>query len=257
MTTPRSALITGGASGLGEATARLLRDRDYGVVIVDRNAARGSALAKEIDAVFVEADVTDENDVRQAVDAAVALGPLRAVVNCAGVPSATRTVGRGGGYESAHPLDAFRRVVDINLTGTFNVCRLAASAMSGNEPDEDGCRGAIVNTASVAAFDGQVGQAAYSASKGGIVSLTLVLARDLSSVGVRVNTIAPGLIDTPIYDLMPDPSEFKKHLAKDVVFPQRLGQAGEFASLAAELLTNGYINGEVVRIDGAVRLPRK
>lgn len=254
---PASALVTGGASGLGEATARMLADRGYQVVVLDRDLDRGKALASETGITFLPADVTSEEQVISAVDAAVALAPLRVAVNCAGVPSLQRTVGREGTYGSAHSLAGFQRVVDINLVGTFNVCRIAATAMGRNEPDEDGQRGAIVNTSSVAAFEGQVGQVAYAASKGGVVAMTLVLARDLASVGVRVNTIAPGLVETPIYGDGPGAEQFKAHLARDVVFPHRLGTAPEFARLAWELLDNPYLNGEVVRLDGAIRLPRK
>jgi NAD(P)-dependent dehydrogenase (short-subunit alcohol dehydrogenase family) len=252
-----SAVVTGGASGLGEATARALVKRGVRVVIADLNEKAGRELAAELAAEFCRTDVTNADEVRDAVDAAVALAPLRVLVCCAGVGFAGRTIGRDGAYESAHPLEAFDRVIRINLSGTFNCARLAATAMSRNEPDDDGQRGAIVNTASIAAFDGQIGQAAYSASKGGIVGLTLPLARDLAAVGIRVNTIAPGLIDTPIYGRGEGSAKFKEHLAKDVVFPKRLGAASEFASLAIELLSNGYMNGETVRLDAAIRLPPK
>jgi NAD(P)-dependent dehydrogenase (short-subunit alcohol dehydrogenase family) len=255
--TPSSALVTGGASGLGEATVRLLAERGLRVVILDRDETRGQKLAADVGAQFVSADVTDEPQVIAAVDAALAMAPLRAVVNCAGIPGLQRTVGKDGQYSSAHSLESFRRVIEVNLIGTFNVCRLAATAIGRSEPDADGQRGAIVNTTSVAAFEGQVGQVSYSASKGGIVGMNLVLARDLASIGVRVNTIAPGLIDTPIYGSGPESEAFKAHLARDVVFPHRLGRPAEFAGLAWELLTNSYLNGEVVRLDGAARLPRK
>ncbi|MFB7575828.1 SDR family NAD(P)-dependent oxidoreductase [Streptomyces sp. NPDC057611] len=252
-----SALVTGGGSGLGEATARLLAANGLKVTVLDRDEAAGKHVADAVDGRFVAADVTDPEQVIAAIDAAVSDAPLRAVVNCAGIPSLARTVGKDGRYESAHDLAAFRKVVEVNLIGTFNVVRLAATAMSHNEPDADGARGAIVNTASVAAFDGQIGQVAYSASKGGVTGLTLPLARDLAVVGVRVNTIAPGLIETPIYDTVPDPETFKAKLVKDVVFPRRLGRSEEFARLAWEALTNGYLNGEVIRIDAGVRLPAK
>lgn len=252
-----SALVTGGASGLGEATSRLLAARGAKVVIADLNEAKGQALAAELGAVFCRTDVTKTSDIVDAVEAAGASGPLRALVCCAGIGWAGRTIGKDGAYESAHNLDAFERVLRVNLIGTFDSVRIAATAMSRTEPDADGQRGAIVNTASVAAFDGQVGQAAYSASKGGIVGLTLPLARDLSVAGIRVNTIAPGLIDTPIYGTGEQSEQFKQHLAKDVVFPKRLGRAAEFASLALELLTNSYMNGETIRIDAGVRLPPK
>jgi len=249
-----SAIVTGGASGLGEATARLLAERGARVLVLDLGAERGTQVADEIGGRFVKADVRSESEVIAAVDAATELGPLRVLVNCAGVGLPSRTIGRDGAYGSAHGLDAWEHVLGINLTGTFNCVRLAASAMSRNDPDGDGQRGAIVNTASIAAFDGQIGQAAYSASKGGIVGLTVPLARDLAVVGIRVNTIAPGLIDTPIYDPMPDPEAFKEKLKRDVLFPQRLGTSREFASLALELLTNTYMNAEVVRLDAGARL---
>ena len=194
-----SAIVTGGASGLGEATVRRLNDRGARVVILDIQDGPGEALAKEVGGVYAHADVTNSEQVIAAVELAKELGPLRSLVNCAGIGSASRTIGRDGSYESAHDLAAFTRVISINLIGSFNCIRLAASAMSQTEPLADGERGAIVNTASVAAFDGQVGQAAYSASKGGMVGMTLPIARDLAVVGIRVNTIAPGLIDTPIY----------------------------------------------------------
>jgi NAD(P)-dependent dehydrogenase (short-subunit alcohol dehydrogenase family) len=190
------------------------------------------------------------------VEQAKTLGPLRALVNCAGIGWAQRTVGRGG-YETAHDLGAFRKVIEINLIGTFDFIRIAATAMGQTEPLADGERGAILNTASVAAFDGQIGQASYSASKGGIVGMTLPVARDLGAIGVRVNTIAPGLIDTPIYGEGTASQEFKESLKRDVLFPKRLGTADEFASLAAEAIANSYLNGETIRIDGAARLRAK
>jgi NAD(P)-dependent dehydrogenase (short-subunit alcohol dehydrogenase family) len=252
-----SAIVTGGASGLGEMTALLLAERGARVVIADVQDDRGEAVARKIDGLFVHTDVTDPGSVIASVDAASALGPLRALVNCAGVGGAVRTIGRDGSYESAHDLARFRRTIEINLVGTFNCIRLAATAMSRTEPLADNERGAIVNTASLAAFDGQVGQAAYSASKGGIVGMTLPVARDLAVVGIRVNTIAPGLIDTPIYGSGERAELFKEKLKKDVVFPDRLGRPGEFASLALELITNSYMNGETIRIDGAARLQPK
>lgn len=253
-----SALVTGGASGLGEATARLLATNGVRVVIVDRNADLGKAVADSIDGVFAEADVTSEEQVILAIEAASSLGSLRIAVNCAGIPSLQRTVGKDGEYTSAHSLDGFRRVVDVNLVGTFNVVRLAATAMSRLDPfDASGERGAILNTASVAAFDGQIGQIAYSASKAAITGFTLPLARDLAIIGVRVNTIAPGLIDTPIYGTVADPEAFKANLAKDALFPKRLGVPREFATMAWELLSNPYMNGEVVRVDAGIRLPPK
>ncbi len=254
-----SAVVTGGASGLGEATSRLLAERGARVVVadLDRQQEKGDALAKEIGGVFAATDVTDTDQVIAAVEAAKEMGPLKALVNCAGIGWATRTIGRDGEYASAHDLDIFRKVVEINLVGTFNCIRLAATAMSQNEPDEFGERGAIVNTASVAAEDGQIGQASYSASKGGVVGMTLTVARDLAAVGVRVNTIMPGLIDTPIYGEGEGADEFKAKLQEGVLFPKRLGQSSEFASLAVEFLTNSYMNAESIRIDGGIRMPPK
>jgi NAD(P)-dependent dehydrogenase (short-subunit alcohol dehydrogenase family) len=252
-----SAIVTGGASGLGEATARLLTERGALVAVVDVNDSAGEALAKKLGGVFVHTDVTSPEDVITAVEAAKELGSLRSLVNCAGIGWAARTIGRDGTYESAHNLDHFARVISINLIGTFNCVRLAATAMSHSEPLADGERGAIVNTSSLAAFEGQIGQAAYSASKGGVVGMTLPIARDLAVVGIRVNTIAPGLIDTPIYGSGEASEQFKTKLKRDVVFPERLGYPAEFASLAVELLSNSYMNGETVRIDGAARLQPK
>ena len=252
-----SAIVTGGASGLGEATARLLSQHGVYVVVVDRDDARGPKVAAEIGGYFAQTDVTDADQVIAAIGHAEERSPLRIAVNCAGVPSLGRTVGRDGEYGSAHDLAMFRRVVDINLTGTFNVTRLAATAMSRHDPDEEGARGAIVNTTSIAAFDGQVGQIAYTASKAGIVGMTLNLARDLAVIGVRVNAIAPGLIETPIYGSGPEADAMKAHLVKDAVFPKRLGRAAEYARMAWELIENPYVNGEVVRLDGAIRLPPK
>ena len=253
-----SAIITGGASGLGEATARALAARGAKVVIADLNEEKGTALASELGGVFANTNVTDTDSVIAAITAAQDLGPVRALVNCAGIGWATRTVGRDGEYASAHDLAVFDKVLQVNLVGTFNCIRLAATAMSREEAlNEDGEKGAIVNTASLAAFDGQIGQAAYSASKGGVVGMTLPIARDLAAVGVRVCTIAPGLIDTPIYGQGEQSEQFKDRLKKDVVFPKRLGYADEFASLAAELITNSYMNGETIRLDGAARLAPK
>jgi len=247
-----AALVTGGASGLGAATARLLADRGARVVLLDLNEQAGEALARELDGAFVRADVTDPGQVQAAVDAASALAPLRVLINCAGIGGPARTIDRHG--EPAD-LAAFEHVVRVNLIGSFNCLRLAAAAIARTAPLLDGERGAIVNTASLAAFDGQIGQASYSASKGGIVGMTLPIARDLAASGIRVNTIAPGLIDTPIYGEGPDAEAFKAKLAANVPFPRRLGTPEEFASLALELATNAYMNGEVVRIDGGVRLP--
>ncbi|MGZ4706761.1 MAG: SDR family NAD(P)-dependent oxidoreductase [Acidimicrobiales bacterium] len=252
-----SAIVTGGASGLGEATARLLAERGAKVVVADMNAEKGEAVAADIKGVFVSVDVTNTDQVIAATEAAKDLGPLRALVNCAGVGWATRTIGKDGEYSSAHDLDVFRKVIEINLVGTFNCIRIAATAMSQEEALDDNEHGAIVNTASLAAFDGQIGQASYSASKGGVVGMTLPIARDLSAVGVRVNTIAPGLIDTPIYGAGEASEQFKDKLKKDVLFPKRLGYGTEFASLAVELLSNSYLNAETIRIDGGARLQPK
>jgi len=247
-----SAIVTGGASGLGEATARALAKRGARVVIVDRQAERGEVVAREVEGAFALADVADESQVQDAVSQAVALGPLRVLVNCAGTSRAARTVDREG---KPFDLATFEFVQKVNLTGHFNCIRLASAAMCQNEPLEDGERGSILNTASVAAFDGQIGQLAYSASKGAIVGMTLPIARDLAAYGVRINTIAPGLFDTPIYGSGPRADAFKAKLGESVVFPRRLGHAEEFASLALEVLTNSYLNGESIRLDGAIRLP--
>jgi NAD(P)-dependent dehydrogenase (short-subunit alcohol dehydrogenase family) len=252
-----SAVVTGGASGLGEATARLLATRGVTVVLADLNDDKGNALAKEIGGSYVHCDVTKTDEVIAAVDAARALAPLWSTVNCAGIGWATRTVGKDGEYASAHDLDMYRRVIEINLIGTFNVCRLAATAMSANTPDVDGLRGAIVNTASVAAEDGQIGQVAYSSSKGGVVGLTLPLARDLAAIGVRANCILPGLIDTPIYGTGPQSDEFKARLGAGVLFPKRLGYSEEFASMCVELLSNSYMNAESIRVDAGIRMQPK
>jgi NAD(P)-dependent dehydrogenase (short-subunit alcohol dehydrogenase family) len=254
-----SAIVTGGASGLGAATARALAGRGARVVLadLDRQQDKGEALAKEIDGLFVPCDVTETEQIIVAVDAARELGPLRALVTAAGIGWATRTIGKDGRYESAHDLAQFRKVVDINLIGTFDCVRLAATAMSQTEPLADGERGAIVTVASVAAFDGQIGQASYSASKGGVVGMTLPIARDLSVVGIRVNCIAPGLIDTPIYGQGEASEQFKEKLKRDVLFPDRLGAADEFASMALELISNSYMNAEVIRVDGGVRMQPK
>jgi NAD(P)-dependent dehydrogenase (short-subunit alcohol dehydrogenase family) len=253
-----AAIVTGGASGLGEATARLLAQKGAKVVVADLQDDKGELVAKEIGGIFARTDVTSEEDVIAAVEAAKELGDLRVLVNCAGIGWPQRTIGKDGQYSSAHDLGIFTKVITINLIGTFNCIRLAATAMSQTAPlDENGERGAIVNTASVAAYDGQIGQAAYSASKGGVVGMTLPIARDLSAVGIRVNTIAPGLIDTPIYGQGEGAEAFKEKLKKDVLFPHRLGTSEEFATLAAELVTNSYMNGESIRIDGGIRMQPK
>ena len=254
-----SAIVTGGASGLGAATARVLAGRGARVVVadLDRQQDKGEPLAKEIDGVFAPCDVTDTEQVVAAVEAAKELGPLRALVTAAGFGWATRTIGKDGQYESAHDLGLFRKVVDINLIGTFDCIRLAATAMSQNEPFDDNERGAVVTVASVAAFDGQIGQASYSASKGGVVGMTLPVARDLAASGIRLNTVAPGLVDTPIYDAFPEPEAFKAKLGESVLFPKRLGHAEELASMVVECITNSYMNAEVIRVDGGIRMPPK
>ena len=255
--TKTSAIVTGGASGLGEATVRALAARGVQVVVADLSDDKGLAVASEIGGTYVHCDVTNTEQVIAAIEAAKTMAPLWSVVNCAGIGWATRTIGKDGEYASAHDLDIYRKVIEINLIGTFNVCRLAATAMSHNEPDPDGLRGAIVNTASVAAEDGQIGQVAYSSSKGGVVGLTLPLARDLAAIGVRANCILPGLIDTPIYGTGEASEEFKARLGAGVLFPKRLGHASEFASLAVELLANSYMNAESVRIDAGIRMQPK
>ncbi|HWG73158.1 MAG TPA: SDR family NAD(P)-dependent oxidoreductase [Acidimicrobiales bacterium] len=256
--TDASAVVTGGASGLGEATVRLLHGAGAHPVIADIADDKGRALADELGLAFCHTDVTRTDDVIAAVDTARELGPLRVLVNCAGIASASRTIGKDGQYGSAHDLETFRKVIEINVIGTFNCIRLGATAMSVTDPvGPSRERGAIVNTASLAAFDGQIGQAAYSASKGGVVGMTLPIARDLGVVGIRVNTIAPGLIDTPIYGHGDAAEAFKASLSKDVLFPRRLGVAAEFASLALELVTNSYMNAETIRLDGGARLQPK
>ena len=252
-----SAIVTGGASGIGEAAARALAARGAKVVIADLNEERGQAVAAEIGGAFCRVDVTNVDDVIAAIETAKEMGPLRALVNSAGIGWASRTVGKDGQYASAHSLEVFTKVLSINLIGTFNCIRLAATAMGQTEPLANNERGAIVSMASVAAFDGQIGQAAYSASKGGVVGMTLPIARDLAAIGVRVNTIAPGLIDTPIYGTGEASDAFKATLSKDVVFPKRLGLASELASMVVELITNSYMNGETIRVDGAARLQPK
>jgi 3-hydroxyacyl-CoA dehydrogenase / 3-hydroxy-2-methylbutyryl-CoA dehydrogenase len=247
-----AAIVVGGASGLGEATARALHGRGAAVTIADVNAEKGEALAGELgeQAAFVRCDVTDEGEVEAAVTrAAEASGGLRASVCCAGVGWAERTASKRG----PHQLQPFETVIRINLIGTFNVLRFAAAAMNGNEPNDDGERGVCVNTASIAAFDGQIGQIAYSASKGGIVGLTLPAARDLASRGIRVMTIAPGTFDTPLLAALPE--EAREELGKAIPFPSRLGDPAEFAALAAHIAENSMLNGETIRLDGALRMP--
>jgi NAD(P)-dependent dehydrogenase (short-subunit alcohol dehydrogenase family) len=249
-----SAVVTGGASGLGAATARLLAENGAAVVVADVQDDKGEAIAKEIGGIYVHTDVTDTDTVVAAVDAALGAAPLRSLVCCAGIGSAQRTVGKDGEYSSAFNLDEYKRVIAINLIGTFDCVRIAATAMSRGSADENGQRGAIVLTASVAAEDGQIGQAAYSSSKGGIVGMTLPVARDLAAIGVRVNTILPGLIDTPIYGEGPASEEFKAKLGAGVLFPKRLGRADEYATLALEMLRNDYFNAESVRLDAGIRM---
>jgi NAD(P)-dependent dehydrogenase (short-subunit alcohol dehydrogenase family) len=248
-----SAIVTGGASGIGAASARALAKRGARCVLIDLNDELGEALASELGGLYVRADVADPTQVHAAVDAAAEMAPLRALVNSAGIGVASRTVDREG---NPHALELFEKVIRVNLIGTFNCLRLGAAAMAKNEPvDADGSRGAIVNISSAAAFDGQIGQAAYSASKGGIISLTLTTARDLSAQGIRVNTIAPGLIDTPIYGTGEKADAFKAKLGENVLFPHRLGTADELASMVVECLTNDYMNGETIRVDGGIRMP--
>ena len=250
-----SSIITGGASGIGLATAKHVASLGGRVVIADLNEEKGKTVAEELGGVFVKTDVSDEAQAQAAVDAALELGPLRTVLNSAGLGSAGRTVDREG---NPFNLDNFSFVIKVNLIGTFNVTRLAASAMSKQDPvDEDGQRGSIVNLASVAAFDGQIGQCAYSASKGGVVGMTLPIARDLAAVGIRVNCIAPGLIDTPIYGEGEGSEKFKAHLGQSVLFPKRLGVGPELASMVLELFQNDYMNGETIRVDGGIRMPPK
>jgi NAD(P)-dependent dehydrogenase (short-subunit alcohol dehydrogenase family) len=252
-----SAIVTGGASGIGEASARLLAARGARVVVADLQDDKGKSLADEIGGAFAHVDVTNTDDVIGAVELAKELGPLRVLVNSAGIGWATRVIGKDGRYESAHDLDVFRKVIEINLVGTFNCIRIAATAMSTTEPLADGERGAIVNMASVAAFEGQIGQDAYSASKGGVVGMTLPIARDLSVVGIRVNTVAPGLIDTPIYGEGEASEAFKANLEKGVLFPKRLGHPEELASMVLELVTNSYVNAQTVRVDGGIKMQPK
>ena len=243
------AVVTGGASGLGEATARYFAAQGAQVTLLDRDANRGSAVAKEIGGHVAETDVTDDASVEAAIDMARdRMGGLNAAVNCAGIAVGIKTVGRDG----PHPLPAFQKTIDINLVGSFNVARLAAAAMASNPPESDGARGVIINTASIAAFDGQKGQAAYAASKGGVVGMTLPMARDLASTGVRVMTIAPGIFKTPMLAGLPE--DVQAALAADVPNPARLGDPQEYARLAGFIVEMGYLNGEVIRLDGALRM---
>jgi NAD(P)-dependent dehydrogenase (short-subunit alcohol dehydrogenase family) len=249
------ALVTGGASGLGEATTRLLAARGARVTIFDMNAARGEELAESLGGAtrFVAGDVTSEADTTAAVEAAAADGPLRIVVACAGgARGGGRTVDREG---VPHSLDLFTDTVDLNLVGTFNTVRLAAATMAHGEEAEDGERGVIVTTASIAGYEGQIGQVAYAAAKAGIIGMTIVLARDLAAIGVRVNCIAPGTIGTRVWDIAP--AELRAKLEAKVPFPRRFGEPDEFAALAEHLITNRYLNGQVIRLDGAIRFDPK
>lgn len=244
-------IITGGASGLGAATARMIAANGGKVVLADVQAEAGEQLATELGGKFVKCDVTSEIDGKAVVEAATGMGALRGLVNCAGVAPAIKTVGKDG----AHPLDAFQRAVNINLVGTFNMARLAAEAMSKTEASEQGERGVIINTASVAAFDGQMGQAAYASSKAAVVGMTLPMARDLSRNGIRVMTIAPGIFETPM--LLGMPQEVQDALGKMVPFPPRLGRPDEYAHLAKAIIENVMLNGETIRLDGAIRMQAK
>jgi NAD(P)-dependent dehydrogenase (short-subunit alcohol dehydrogenase family) len=244
-------IVTGGGSGLGAATAHALADRGAAVVLADVNADAGAAAAEAIGdtARFIETDVTDGASVQAAVDAAVeTFGGVRGLVNCAGIATATRVVGR----EGPQSLDEFTRVIHVNLIGTFNAIRLVGAAMMNNEPDASGERGVIVNTASVAAFDGQIGQAAYAASKGGVAAMTLPVAREFAKHGIRVATIAPGIFDTPMMAGLPEKA--RESLGNQVPFPSRLGRPDEYAALALHIVDNQMLNGEVVRLDGAIRM---
>ncbi len=248
------ALVTGGASGLGEACVRRFVGQGMKVVILDRDGERGKVLAAELGSAvrFAQADVTREEDVQRALNLAYdELGGLQVVVNCAGVGWASRTISK----EGPHPLDLFETVIRINLIGTFNVIRLAAFRMAQNTTNAEGERGVIINTASVAAFDGQIGQAAYSASKGGIVGMTLPVARDLARLGIRVMTIAPGIFETPMVAMLPE--ENRASLAGQIPFPSRLGRPDEYARLAQHIIENPFLNGETIRLDGAVRMQPK
>lgn len=246
------AVITGAASGIGQAIARSLTRQGAKVAVFDLNEEAGRAMVQELgqDALFAKVDVADEDSVARGVAATMkAFGAIHICINCAGIPSASKTVGRDG----PHPLAAWQKVINVNLTGTFNVLRLCAEQMARNAPfNDDGGRGVIINTASIAAYEGQVGQAAYSASKGGIVGMTLPVARDLSTLGIRVNTIVPGLIHTPLFETLKP--EVYSALEQSVLYPKRLGKPEEIAQLATCIIENDYINGECIRMDGAIRM---
>lgn len=244
-------IITGGASGLGEATARMIAAQGGLPVIADLQQDAGRHLARQLGGRFVTCDVTSADDAQRAIDVATAIGPLGGLINCAGIAPAMRTVGKQG----PHTLDLFERVIAVNLTGTFNMIRLAAAAMAANTPNAQGERGVIVNTASVAAFDGQIGQAAYAASKGGIVGMTLAIARDLAREGIRCVTIAPGIFETPL--LLGMPKDVQAALGAAVPFPPRAGKPTEYAQLVQAILANAMLNGETIRLDGAIRMPPK
>ncbi|MCZ2104653.1 MAG: 3-hydroxyacyl-CoA dehydrogenase [Comamonadaceae bacterium] len=244
-------IVTGGASGLGEGTARMLAGAGGTVVIADMQADKGDAVAREIHGHFMRCDVSSEADGQAVVARAVSLGKLMGLVNCAGIAPAEKTVGKKG----PHPLATFSKTITVNLIGTFNMIRLAAEAMSKNEPEPTGERGAIVSTASVAAYDGQIGQAAYSASKGGVVGMTLPIARDLARSGIRNMTIAPGIFGTPM--LFGMPQEVQDALAASVPFPSRLGRPEDYAKLVRQIFENDMLNGEVIRLDGAIRMAPK
>ena len=251
-----AAIVSGGASGLGEATARVLAAAGATVVVADLNEDGGKRVADDIGGRFARTDVTDEESLRAAVGQAAGLGlPLRTAVSCAGIGWAERTVGRDG---SPHSLAAFAKVIAVNLTGTFNLMRIAAAAIAQTEPaDADGQRGVVINTSSVAGIEGQTGQLAYSASKGGIIGMTVPAARDLSVTGIRVLTICPGIIDTPIYGFNENAEEFKAKLVAPVVFPKRMGKAAEFGQLVHSLIANDYMNADVIRFDGGIRFQPK
>jgi len=244
-------IVTGGASGLGEGTARMLAGNGAKVVIADLQLDKGQALATELGASFVKCDVSQEADGQEVIAKAVSLGKLFGLINCAGIAPAAKTVGKDG----AHALHTFAKVVTVNLVGSFNMIRLAAAAMSKNEPEPTGERGVLISTASVAAYDGQMGQAAYSASKGGVVGMTLPIARDLARNGIRNMTIAPGIFGTPMMFSMP--KEVQDSLAASVPFPSRLGTPADYAKLVHSIITNEMLNGEVIRLDGAIRLAPK
>lgn len=249
--THKTILVTGGASGLGAACVRLLTQAGASAIIADLNNEIGTALADELGTAttFVQTNVTDESSVKKALQAAIEnFGSLHVVINCAGIGAAERVLGKNG----PSSLEAFSKVINVNLIGTFNVIRLAAAIMSENKPDSEGERGVIINTASVAAFDGQIGQAAYSASKGGIVGMTLPIAREFARFGIRVMTIAPGLFDTPLLGSLPEPARIS--LGQQVPFPPRLGRPAEYAALAKHIIENTMLNGEVIRLDGAIRM---